>query len=1181
MKKWRFWIDRGGTFTDIIALSPDNRLHIDKRPASDGDGGLAAARRLLQLPPQALLPASLVDEIRIGTTIATNTLLQRTGDNTAIAVTRGFADALHIGDQTRPHLFGLHNQRPPPLWTQSVEIDERLDAAGRTVRKLDETAAAKALGKLAKTGVRALAIAFMHGFAYPRHEQKLIRIAQAAGFERVVASHQAAQLIKFIPRACTAAADAYLAAALQAFVASLRAQCEDGVRLLFMQSNGALIESRALRAVQTILSGPAGGAIGAQKSAVAAGRRVIGFDMGGTSTDVTPDTAALRLENHLAGVPFFAPMLDIHTIAAGGGSIVRHRDDRLLVGPRSAGAWPGPACYGNGGPLTITDCNVMLGKLQPAHFPAIFGKNRNRPLNTAIVHKKFAALAARHNTAAATLADGFIRVAVENMAAAIRRISTARGIDPGTCLINSFGGASGQHICLVAAAVGASRAMVSRRACVLSAWGIGMAGIGARKTRSTECALSAPQLTAAFKELIRQAVAELPSKPVIQRRVLCRYAGVEATIAVPWRTSVRAMRADFENKHRLLYGYCDADKKIIAAVAEVEATVHTPPPPPTAAAASTLETMAVCAVMFGGRQRRTAFYNWEKLPVRTTINGPAVILDKWNTVVVEPGWRALAADESLLLTRKHRTRTGGRSASAMLEIFNNRFMAVAEQMGETLRRTATSLNIRERLDFSCALFDKRGNLIANAPHIPVHLGSMGDSVRHVLRTAPPGLARGDSFMLNSPYHGGTHLPDITLIKPGRLDGKRGAPDYFIAARGHHADIGGISAGSMPAASRHIDEEGVLINLCAVVKNGRLQERDILKQLTAARYPARNPRQNLADLRAQIAALSAGESEMRRAAAEFGAPLVATYMRRVQNNAARASRRLLQTLGGGTAEAYFDDGAKIAVTVAINRARQTAVFDFTGTSAVHPRNFNAPRAVVHAAVIYCLRVLLGADMPLNDGIMRPIKLIIPAASMLAPRPPAAVAAGNVEVSQHIVDAVFAALGVCAHAQGTCNNFTLGSGGKQYYETVCGGGGAGPGFDGSDAMQVHMTNSRASDPEILENHYPLRLEKFSFRRNSGGGGKYRGGMGAVRHLRFLAAGEATVLSSRRQVAPQGQNGGGDGKCGRNTLRRKNGKLEKLSGCAKVSMAAGDMMMIETPGGGGWGAAGKKNSGGKKAK
>lgn len=1171
MQKWRFWVDRGGTFTDIVGAAPDGQLVVEKRPSSEPGGGLAAARKMLGISPKARIPAKRVAEIRIGTTIATNALLERRGDKTAIAVTRGFADALIIGDQTRPNLFGIDNVRSAPLWSRAVEIEERIGANGEIVLALNEEDTRNKMRQLAKDGFRSVAVALMHGFSFPRHERRVCQIARQAGMPLAVASHLAAPFVKFVPRARTAAVDAYLDAALKEFVGEMRRQCESGVRLLFMQSDGTLASEKEFHAAGAVLSGPAGGAVGSQKSASSSGRLIIGFDMGGTSTDVSLGAAELRMENRIAGAPFFSPMLDIHTVAAGGGSVARAQDGRLLTGPQSAGAFPGPACYGNGGPLTVTDCNVMLGKLRAEFFPKIFGKTKNQPLDESIVAKKFAALSKSQNAAPVALAEGFVRVAVEHMAAAARRISVARGIDPAVCIINSFGGAAGQHICMVANAIGAKNAFVSRYAPVLSAWGIGAAESGATRRQTAECELDSSQLSSILQKLEKDAIKGTADKSaVIRRRIFCRYAGVDSSIPILHDKDPNVMRRDFERQHRRLFGYCDRKRKVMAAVVEVSASVCPPDAPKLKNPnRGKPEPMAVHRVVFAGRRRKTPFYDWSKLANNTRIDGPAVIVDKWNTAVIDPEWQAKADAESLRLRRVSNTRTNSQTSAAMLEVFCHRFMAAAEQMGETLRRSAVSVNIRERLDFSCAVFDSRGRLVANAPHIPVHLGSMGDSVRYLLRKNPPGLARGDAFMLNSPYHGGTHLPDITLMKAGRLDGKAGAPDFFVAARGHHADIGGISAGSMPADSSHIEEEGALIKLCPAVLRGRLREKEILSALCKTKYPARTPQQNLADLLAQSAALEAGVAELRRAVADFGGKQVLVHMRKVQDAAALACRRLILQLQNGSAKCQLDDGATIQVQARIDREARRAVFDFTGSSPTHPANFNAPKSVAYAAVIYCLRVLLGADMPLNDGIMRPVKLIIPKHSMLDPRPPAAVAAGNVEVSQNIADAVFAALGVCAHAQGTCNNFTLGFGsGGQYYETICGGLGASADADGGDAMQAHMTNSRASDPEILENAHPLRLEHFGFRKNSGGKGKHKGGDGAVRRIRFLAEGEATILSSRRKVAPRGMRGGKDGMPGRNAVQRAAGKLQTLPACAHIKMKPGDTFMIETPGGGGWG-------------
>ena len=1164
--KWHFWLDRGGTFTDIIAVSPQGETIIKKTLSENTGGGLQAVREVLGLPPTARIPASRVAEIRIGTTIATNALLERKGEKTALAVSRGFADALLIGNQTRPHLFELNIIRAAPLWHRVVEINERLSAHGKVVRPLNEAAALNAFERLKKNGIHALAIVLMHGFRYPKHEKRLAILAKQVGFSRIITGYESAPFIKFIPRAHTTAADAYLSVAVADYSDSIRRQCEPGVNLLFMQSNGDL--ANTVRAVHTVLSGPAGGMSGMRQTAKKAGFAcAVGFDMGGTSTDVALNNADLRLENIVAGVPLFAPMIDIHTIAAGGGSIVRHQDGRLLVGPQSAGAYPGPACYRNGGPLTITDCNVLLGKLRGEFFPAIFGKDGKQQLDEITVQKKFNRQA--KGLSAAALAEGFLRVAVENMAGAIRRISVARGTDPRNGALVSFGGAAGQHACALADAVGIRRVIAPRHACVLSAWGIGMADIGAIKQRSVECSLSSKQLTVVLNELAKQAAKELPQYDKMILRLRCRYEGVDSILPVVWRANnVTAMRNEFEKTYKARYGYQELGKQVIVAIAEAEAKIFAKPAKigllkKTPVAAK----IKVATVVFGGRRRATAFYDWRQLSAKMKITGPAVVLDDWNTVVVDPQWLAVVADDGdLLLSRNAKTKKiAHRHDPAMIEVFNNRFTAIAEQMGEMLRNTATSVNIRERLDFSCALFDGKGNLVANAPHMPVHLGSMSESVRAVLKKQPAGMLRGDVFMLNSPYEGGTHLPDITLIRAGRL-GDGGKPDYFVAARGHHADIGGISPASMPADSRHIDEEGVLLPLCRLTKNGKLLEKETLHLLNNAVYPARSPAQNIADLRAQIASLAAGEDEMQRAAAEFSGNSVKAFLNLVQKNAEQATQRLLKTLKGGQGQSRLDDGSLIQVNIKINNGG--AVFDFRGSSGVHPRNFNAPQSVARAAVIYSLRTLLGEDMPLNDGLMKPVRLLIPPDSLLNAHRPSAVAAGNVETSQNIVDAILTALGVCAAAQGTCNNFTVGFVGKQYYETVCGGMGAGKKFSGANAVQVHMTNSRASDPEVLEWNYPLRLEEFAFRRASGGRGYHRGGNGAIRRLCFLADGEANILSSHRKIAPVGIKGGDHGKCGQNAVRRKNGKIEKISGCAQIAMKAGDEFIIKTPGGGGYG-------------
>lgn len=1180
--KWRFCLDRGGTFTDVVALAPDGRLLMDKTPSDSVRGGLQVLRRHLALPPDAPLPAAQVADIRIGTTISTNMLLEKKGERTALLVTRGFRDILLIGDQTRPALFALDVRRPPPLYDTVLEVPERIAADGQVVHALDEEALREIFASLRRQNYDSITIAFMHASQHPAHERTAAALARACGFARVVASHQVSALMKYIPRANTAVADAYLDAGLRDYVNAVSRQCERGVEVLFMQSNGALAAADAVRAVNTILSGPAGGAVGMKKSAQRAGyARVIGFDMGGTSTDVCiageDEGESLRLENRIAEVPLFVPMLDIHTVAAGGGSIVHYRDQRLQVGPHSAGAQPGPACYRNGGPLTITDCNVLLGKLPLEFFPPVFGAEGNQPPDAAAVHEKFAALAAQTGLPAVQLAEEFIRIAVEQMAGAIRRLALARAVALPGCALNSFGGAAGQHACLVADAVGIRTVLVTRQASVLSAWGIGAADVGALKNRSVECALDAPQLDEVFAELTVAACAELPadSTPIVERTVRCRVAGVDAQLPIRWRRGeVAAMRAEFEAQHAARYGISAANKKVLVAVAEVRAVLrHTLPPAahtPAARAAQALRGRR--EVLFNGKARQTKLYDWDKLPPDTVVNAPAVITNALNTIVVEPGWQARVEGTGDLLLQKTAAaaRRQRRSQAAMIEIMNSRFTFVAEQMGELLRQTAMSVNIRERLDFSCALFDHCGNLVANAPHIPVHLGSMSESVRHLHRKKPPGWARGDVFLINSPYHGGTHLPDITVIRPGRLDGGSGKADFYVAARGHHSDVGGVSPGSMPAVSRHIEEEGVLFDLTPLVVDGVFAEDAVRRQLQQTAHPARKVEENLSDLRAQVAATAAGVAEMQRSGREFGDGMVRRYLRLVQKNAEAAARRVLCSLADGAAQVQLDDGSCIAVAVHIDRRTGEAVFDFGGSAKQHAHNFNAPRAVMRAAVIYCLRALLGENIPLNDGLLRPVLLCLPRASLLNPRAPAAVAAGNVEVSQHIVDAVLAALGVCANAQGTCNNLTIGSANWQYYETVCGGMGACATAAGADAVQVHMTNSRASDPEVLEWNYPMRVEEFSIRRGSGGAGQHQGGDGAVRRLRVLTAAEVNLLTSRRCVPPQGVNGGAAGACGSNYVERADGTRQPLAGCESAALHSGDCIVLETPGGGGFGKA-----------
>lgn len=1195
--KWRFWLDRGGTFTDIIATTPSGEIRTAKTPSESDTGGMQTIREMLQLPAGARIPARLVAEIRIGMTISTNLLLERKGTRTACLVTHGFADILTIGDQTRPHLFSLNTHRPPPLARKVIAIRERVDAAGRVITPLDDAQLATALARLRKQGYDCLAISFMHAAQNPAHEIRAAAAARAAGFSTVICSHAVSGLVKYIPRTNTAVAEAYLARGVQDYVRAIRRNCDPKIRVLFMQSNGVLAEAEHLRAVNTILSGPAGGVVGTDKCAQQAGfARAIGFDMGGTSTDICiGGHDSLRLENSVNNIPLFVPMLDIHTIAAGGGSIVRYANARLQVGPQSAGATPGPACYGAGGALTITDCNVLLGRLNPAYFPRLFGRDRASPLDASVVRRRFAALARTAGSTPHALAESFLQIACENIAHAIRRLAITRGVDLQDCVLNAFGGAGAQHACAVADALAADTVLVKRQSSLLSAVGIGLSDIGAVQNASVEKPLASVAFAPLFTKLQVAARRRLPADLVrrahCQRVVRCRYAGSSAHLPVVWQNSAAAMRRDFEKQHRKIFGYHSPDKTVLCAIAEVQLNI--------AAESTVIQSNASTktggitnppreTVIVNGKPTATPFIHWDAAPAQTA--APAIIYDNFNTIWVAPGWVAHRNPHGDIILKKAKVKTPAacrrqvapppqHTPAAMVEMMNSRWTFIAEKMGEMLRHVAMSVNIRDRLDFSCAVFDGSGNLVANAPHIPVHLGSMSESVRYLHRLRPPGLAREDVFLLNAPQRGGTHLPDLTVVQGGRWrGGARGKMDFYLAARGHHADIGGVAPGSMPANSRDICEEGVVFDAMPIVKNGVFLEDAVYRALTTARYPARSPRENIADLRAQVAAVAAGMSEMHAAAAALTPAVARRYLKAVQTNAATAAQALIPKLKTGCACVSLDDDTKICVAICKEKGKekgkharaQKLVFDFRGTSAQHPRNFNATTAIVRAAVVYCLRVLLSEDIPLNDGLLRAVRLRIPKGSMLNPAATAAVAAGNVEVSQAVVDAVFAALGVCAGGQGTCNNLTIGVGGKQYYETICGGMGASAAHDGGDAVQVHMTNSRATDPEILEANYPLRLEQFALRRTRGGQGARRGGRGVVRAIRFLQAGEANLLTSHRQTPPHGIAGGGDGSCGKNQIRRASGRHETLSGCAQATLQAGDSVIITTPNAAGYGTA-----------
>jgi len=1177
---WRFAVDRGGTFTDVIATTPGGRLVtaklLSENPGHYADAASEAVRQLM-----AEHGEGPIAELRIGTTVATNALLERKGERLALAITRGFGDALRIGTQARPHIFARHIVLPEQLPARVVEIDERLAVDGTVLRPLDETAARAAFMELRAEGFDALAIGLMHGWQHRAHEARLAQIAREIGFAQVSVSHEVAPLIRLIPRGDTTVVDAYLSPVLRRYTDQLAASLPEAGALRFMQSNGGLAEVGAFRGKDAILSGPAGGVVGMVAACAPLGRtRLIGFDMGGTSTDVAHYAGEVELtgDSVVAGVRMAVPMMQIHTVAAGGGSICRFDGARFRVGPESAGADPGPACYRKGGPLTVTDCNLFLGRIDPAFFPAVFGPGGDEPLDAEAAAARLEEVAALlpEPRSLEDIAEGFLAIAVHNMAAAIRKISVARGHDVTTYALACFGGAGGQHACRVADALGMETVLVHPLAGMLSAYGIGIAPVKAIR----ELTLMRP-LGESFAEELAQLEARaradllaqgIPAAAIrLEPRARLRFAGSDSLLAIPCEDP-EGMDAAFRALHRQRFGYSDADASIIVEALSVEASGTTGG---LEAASGLPETTAASAPLLPGDWPVTARAG---LQVGEAVAGPHLVIDPGSTTVVEDGWQArLAAEGSLVLTRiapLARERAAGTAVDPVrLEIFNNLFMAIAEEMGAVLQSTATSVNIKERLDFSCALFDAGGALIANAPHIPVHLGSMGDSIARVIEARGAardcrGFRRGDAYVLNDPYRGGTHLPDITVIVPVFYSDEGGEPDAFVAARGHHADIGGIAPGSMPPESRTIAEEGVLLDNVLLVDEGRFLEADLRGALTAAAFPARNPDRNLSDLRAQLAACTRGAELLQGAAREHGAEVLAAYMNHVLANAEESVRRLIGGLEDGSFAYPMDNGAVVRVAIRTDRESRSAVFDFTGTSDQLEDNFNAPRSITRAAALYVLRTLIDDSIPMNDGCLRPVTLIVPEGSMLNPRPGAAVVAGNVETSQVVTDALFAATGRLAPSQGTMNNFTFGNAAHQYYETICGGSGAGPDHPGTCAVQTHMTNSRLTDPEILETRLPVRLEEFSIRRGSGGEGRHRGGDGVVRRVTFLEPMRANMLANRRKVAPRGLAGGGDAMPGRNWVERADGTVEHLGATGSAEMQPGDTFVILTPGGGGFG-------------
>ena len=1201
---WEFWIDRGGTFTDVVARSPSGELRalkiLSESPAHYEDAAVEAVSRVLaSVPPEQRRIAA----VKMGTTVGTNALLERCGEPTVLVITAGLEDAIRIGSQQRPDIFALSIELPSMLYARAVAVHERIAANGDVVVPLDEPRLRADLAAARAEGLRSAAIVFLHGYRYPRHEEAAAAIARSEGFEQVSVSHRVSPLPKLVLRGDTTLVDAYLSPVLHRYVASVRRGLEGrlgSAPLLFMQSHGGLASAEQFAGKDSLLSGPAGGVIGMVHAARLSGfTNVVGFDMGGTSTDVSLYAGELERTSDatIAAVRVSAPMLRIQTIAAGGGSILKFAQERLQVGPESAGASPGPKSYRGGGPLTITDANVLLGRIQPDFFPRVFGAQADAPLDVDAVKSAFDALAGTASastgeaTSAPVLAAGFLRVAVERMANAIKQISVQRGHDVTKFALCCFGGAAGQHACQVADALGMTSIVIHPLAGVLSAFGIGVADLRVVLRRSVEKSIGEERLQALeadFGELEADARAALGRQGAdarrvsLVRRLAIKIAGADASLPVHLAadTSVAGVRAAYAAAHERHFGFrCDVDAALVVESIELEASARAGPDATGVAAgaarASASRTarnprpIAMRQVWIGGDWRSTPVHERAALEPGATVEGPAIIAEPNATTVLEPGWRGRVDSAGALILERarraaRRERVQRRVEPVMLEVFNNLFMHVAEQMGTVLENTALSVNIKERLDFSCAVFDPSGDLVANAPHIPVHLGSMGDSVQSVLRLSP---SPGESYMLNTPYNGGTHLPDVTVVTP--VFGPSGKTvRYVVASRAHHADIGGITAGSMPPTSRSIEEEGVLLDCVRIVERGEFREREVRRLLASARYPARNPDQNVADLKAQLAANARGSAELDTLGARFGWRSVAAYMRHVQDNGEACVRAAIERLRDGRFEVELDGGERISVAIAIDRERRAATIDFEGTSAMSPGNFNAPSSVVRAAVLYVFRTLVREAIPLNAGCLRPLTLKLPAPSLLAPVYPAAVVAGNVETSQCITDALLGALDACAAAQGTMNNLTFGDARLQYYETICGGAGAGPEFDGASAVHTHMTNSRLTDVEVLESRYPVRVSRFGVRRGSGGSGAHQGGDGVVREIEFLEPMQAAVLSNRRRIPPFGLRGGAPGAVGENYVIRANGRVERLGATASVAVSRGDRVVIETPGGGGYG-------------
>jgi 5-oxoprolinase (ATP-hydrolysing) len=1197
--KWQFWIDRGGTFTDIIGRNPAGKIITHKLLSENArqyqDAAIQGIRDLLRLKEGDVIPIDNIESIKMGTTVATNALLERKGENTLLAITNGFADILRIGYQQRPKLFSLDINLPDMLYSKIIEIEERVDVNGKILTKLDTLKSEKLLKSAFNEGYKSIAIVLLHGYRYQDHENKLKLIAKEIGFKQISVSHNVSPLMKIIPRGDTTVVDAYLSPILRRYVAQVKnalgSDKNDSGKLKFMQSNGGLTDANYFQGKDAILSGPAGGVVGMVKTGEKVGlNKLIGFDMGGTSTDVCHYNGEYErtLETEVAGVRLRSPMMLINTVAAGGGSILHFDGSRYRVGPDSAGANPGPACYRNGGPLTVTDCNVMIGKLSPDFFPKVFGPNANQKLDSRIVFKKFKALAKEISLSTNKLispeevAEGFLSIAVESMANAIKKISVQRGYDVSDYALSCFGGAGGQHACLVADSLGIKQIHLHQYAGVLSAYGIGLADSSTINDLAVELALDEEiinSLSISFKELENSGKKELISQNLNEKlfvyfdRVYLRYKDSDSSLAVRF-DDYKSMKSSFENTHKARFGFISPEKTLIIESIQVEVSCQSEQFDLEEIPIQALKTKTLTSndVFIGGETQQTIFYNRSDIASNDLIFGPAVIIESTSTIVIEPGWQGCLNDKNdLILERtekiKRASAIGTNVDPVMLEIFNNLFMSVAEQMGTVLENTASSVNIKERLDFSCALFSPTGDLVANAPHVPVHLGSMSESIKTIIRENFDTMSRGDAFLINAPYNGGTHLPDITLIKPV-YDENSEKVIFYVATRGHHADIGGTVPGSAPANSSHVKEEGILIDNFTLVSKGVFLEKEIYDLLSSGEYPARNIQQNIADLKAQVAAAEKGSQELLKVIKNYGLGVVHAYMKHVQDNAEESVRRVLDVLSDSSFTYKMDDGNQVSVAISVDKIERSATIDFTGTSEQHPGNYNAPSAICYAAVLYVFRCLVDDDIPLNAGCLKPLNLIIPKRSMINPEYPAAVIAGNVETSQYIVDALLGALGVVAASQGTMNNFIWGNDRVQNYETICGGSGASINQDGCSAVHTHMTNSRLTDPEVLEWRFPVRLESFSIRKKSGGSGLKSGGDGVDRRLRFLEPMTVNIITGHRVVPPYGLAGGNSGALGKNYVIHLDNSITELKTKGQIEVVKDDIFVLKTPGGGGFG-------------